>query len=284
MNILMREIEKLSRYLWRRVLVQADRRWVFAKTDIVHFISNRRDLTNYLELCTSTTGQYYSDVMRWRFSTSLRLMYNCPETFDDGLPIDFKVASFDIEPALGELKDIPNKVDICLIDGFHTYECAIRDLTCAFELLEDGGVLVVHDCLPPSESFASPTWTKGDWAGVSYKAYLDFVLARDDLDYFTVDTDWGCGIIVKNRAWNFMADTSSSVRKSKLACDWFSIHDRDQAVFKFFVKNHKQLLRLVPAKAFVCGLGRNFFDVFAAGALSSIRPILSLLGIRGRLA
>jgi Methyltransferase domain len=284
MNNLRREMVKLSSHLWRRVLVQADRRWVFAKTDIVHFISERRHLTNYLELCTSTTGQYYSDIMRWRFNTSRRLMYNCPENFDDGLSIDFKVASFDIDPSLAELKNIPNKIDICLIDGFHTYECATRDLIFAFELIEDGGVLVVHDCLPPSQLFASPSWTKGDWAGVSYKAYLDFVLTRDDLDYFTVDADWGCGVIVKNRAWNFMADSPSTIRKSKLACDWFSIHNDDQAVFNFFLKNHEQLLRLIPTKAFVSGLGPNSFDLFAAGALRSIRPILNVLGLRGRLA
>jgi hypothetical protein len=120
--------------------------------------------------------------------------------------------------------------------------------------------------------------------GVSYKAYVDFVLARDDLDYCTVDTDWGCGIIVKNRAWNFMADGPSSVRKSKLASDWLSIHDSDKATFELFLKNHKQLLRLISARNFVDGLGKNPFDLLAAGAVAVIRPVLSVLGLRGRFA
>jgi len=130
-------------------------------------------------------------------------------------------------------------------------------LNCAFELLADGGALVVHDCLPPTELVASPTYTEGHWAGVTYKAYLDFVLARDDLDYCTVDTDWGCGIIIKNRSLNFMTDASLSVRKSKLASDWFSIHhDDDKILFSFFMQNHKQLLRLISAKTFVHEFGR----------------------------
>lgn len=278
------EFKKLSCHLWRRVLLQADRRWVLTKTDIVHVISKSRNFTNYLELCTSTTGQYYCDIMRWRFNTSRRLMYNCPDNFDDGLPIDFQIDNFDIRPALGTLEIDSNRIDICLVDGFHTYDCAIRDLTCAFDLLRDGGVLVVHDCLPPSESFVSPTWIQGDWAGVSYKAYLDFVLARDDFDYCTVDTDWGCGIIVKNRAWNFMEDGPSSVRGSKLASDWLSIAGGDETGFDFFMKNHQQLLRLISAKNFVDRLGHNTFDLLAAGAVTVIRPVLSVLGLRGRLA
>ncbi len=264
--------------------MQADRRWALAKTDIVHLVSKRQNLTNYLELCTSTTGQYYMDIMRWRFKTARRLMYNCPDTFDDGVPIDFKITSFDIGPTVATLKTDDNRIDICLIDGFHTYDCAIRDLTGAFDLLADGGVMVVHDCLPPSDSVATPGWIQGDWAGVTYKAYLDFVLGRDDLDYCTVETDWGCGIIVKNRVWKFMTDDSSSVRTSQLAADWFSIHNDDKIVFKFFMRNHKQLLRLIPARTFVQKFCGNIFDVFAAGAVAGIRPILSVLGLRGRVA
>src|SRR5262249_11845735 len=45
----------------------------------------------------------------------------------------------------------------------------------------------------------SPTFAASDWSGESYRSYLDFVLTRDDLDYCTVDVDFGCGIIFKNR-------------------------------------------------------------------------------------
>ena len=46
---------------------------------------------------------------------------------------------------------------------------------------------------------ASPVWIPGSWCGVAYKALFDFVLARNDFDYRTVNADYGCGIIVKNR-------------------------------------------------------------------------------------
>jgi hypothetical protein len=264
MNIFGQELKKLPAHVKRRVIMELGRvsRRIrvefarhptrFGKTDLVHFISRRLDLTNYLELCTSTTGLYYGGIFRWRFNTARRLMYNCPDNFNDGLPVDFRIADFDIGPALGKLKTDPNKIDICLVDGFHTYDCATRDLNCAFDLLPEGGVLVVHDCLPPSELVASPTFKLGGWAGVTYKAYLDFVLARDDLDYCTVDVDWGCGIIVKNRKMNFLA---SSPRDSNSASEWFSVHKDDKVVFEFFLQNSKQLLRLISAKTFVRGFG-----------------------------
>ena len=77
------------------------------------------------------------------------------------------------------------------MDGWHTYDCTIRDLTLAYDLLADSGALVVHDCLPPTELMASPVWIPGSWCGVAYKAFFDFVLARNDFDYRTVNVDYG---------------------------------------------------------------------------------------------
>jgi hypothetical protein len=122
-----------------------------------------------------------------------------------------------------------------------------------YEALADGGVLVVHDCLPVSELAASPNRVEGDWNGLTYKAYLDFVLARDDLDYCTVDVDYGCGIIIKNRTLDFLPDRSLSVFGSELPSYWRSIRDDDKNLFPLFMRNHKELLRLVSAKTFIHG-------------------------------
>jgi Methyltransferase domain len=258
------------RRIKRRVLLEINLPTNFGKTDIVHLLSKRLKLRNYLEICTTTTGNFYCEINRPLFSSSRRLMYNCPETFDDGLPIDFRIESFDIDSALSELAKNSNKVDICLVDGWHTYSSAIRDLTCGYNLLSDGGAIVVHDCLPPSESIASPNWLRGEWCGVSYKAFLDFVLARDDLDYCVVDVDYGCGIIIKNRKLGFVEDTLSSNDKSKLVADWFSVHEDEKAAFQFFMENHKSLLRLISAKAFVRSFNR-----------ASVQPIWSVDQDRG---
>jgi hypothetical protein len=64
-------------------------------------------------------------------------MYNCPEGFDDGLPGDFRSVDFDIDDAISALKIDLNKVDICVVDGWHTYDCAIRDLIVACSCLQE---------------------------------------------------------------------------------------------------------------------------------------------------
>ena len=112
-------------------------------------LAKRFNLSHYLELCTQTTGNYFREVNHRQFNSTRRLMYNSPATFDDGLPIDFKSVDLEIDDAIEKLEKSSYKVDICLVDGWHTYACAIRDLTCAYDILADGGVLVVHDCLPP---------------------------------------------------------------------------------------------------------------------------------------
>jgi len=240
----------------RRVMLQLNLQTDFSKTDLIHLIAKKLKLANYLELCTHSTGNYYREIDLARFRTARRLMYNCPANFDDGLPIDFRISDFDISPALKKLKMAFDRVNVCLVDGWHTYDCAIRDLACAYDMLADGGVLIVHDCLPESEQSASPTWVSGFWSGASYRAYLDFVLPRHDLDYCTVNVDHGCGIIFKKRAVNIVNDVPSSAARSELVSAWFTNHNNDKTAYDFFMRHHPKLLRLVSARDFIRGLGR----------------------------
>ena len=234
------------RRMKRRIFLELNRPTEFNKTDLIHLISKRLKLQNYLELCTPTAGRRYGEIDRARFRTARRLMYICPADFDDGLPIDYKIADFDIDDAITELKLGADKVDICLVDAFHSYDCTTRDLTIAYELLADGGVLVVHDCSPPNEAWASPTFASCDWSGESYRSYLDFVLTRDDLDYCTVDVDYGCGIIFKNRT----ADMVGPV-ESKIVAEWLEAHNDSELALRSFFKNRAALLKLMSGKNFV---------------------------------
>ena len=243
----------------RRILLELDRPTGFNKTDLIHLISRRLKLRNYLELCTPTAGRRYGEIDRARFRTARRLMY-IADDFDDGLPIDYKIADFAIEEAVADLNVNADKVDICLVDAFHTYDCTTRDLACAYELLADGGVLVVHDCSPPNEAWASPTFASLDWSGESYRSYLDFVFTRDDLDYYTVDVDYGCGIIFKNRA----VDMAGPVNPN-LVAEWFDVHNDSQLALRFFFKNRAALLRLIS--------GKNFVRRFSSSIVHSIKGV-----------
>jgi chloramphenicol O-acetyltransferase len=124
-------------------------------------------------------------------------MYRCPDGFDDGLPTDYRSNTLDIGESLKKISDEGRRFDIALVDSWHEYETSWRDLVEGFRLIRQGGTLVVHDCLPPRSEIAVPNYIQGEWCGVSYQAYVDFISERHDLAVYTVDTDHGCGVIRK---------------------------------------------------------------------------------------
>ena len=229
------------------------------KTDIIHLLSRQRHYQHYLEICTIITGNYYHEIDRTRFLTCRRLMYYCHDDFNDGLPIDYRQQDFDISPALDQLRSSHQYFDISLVDSHHTYDCSLRDLVEAHALLADGGALVVHDCLPPSVEAASPTWIPGPWCGVSYKAFLDFVVRRDDIDYYTIDADYGCGVIVKNASLSArVARLSLRVRRGlsrdlreKVVRGWLEIGGDFARAFDYFNANKASLLQLISIEQFL---------------------------------
>ena len=227
------------------------------KYEIVHALAKKYNYHSYLEICTPTTGNYFHKIDRSKFKKSLRLMYNCPAEFDDGLPIDYRHSGFDISSITKTIRENKPSIDVCLVDGWHTYDNSIRDLKYAYDLLTDGGALVVHDCLPPSLELASENYKPGAWSGVSYKAYVDFLLENKLSDYFTVDTDYGCGIIYKKRPQPFAdehqhsASTKIYIREQLVKAD--GNYDK---IYQLITENKTQLLNLISVNQFL----ENFVD------------------------
>lgn len=94
-----------------------------------------------------------------------------------------------------------NKYDIIFIDGLHEHNQVDRDIQNALSHLNDGGVIILHDCHPNSEKCQqhSFTYPGGAWTGDVWKAY---VKNRAILPYemYVWDYDWGCGVIDTNVA------------------------------------------------------------------------------------
>jgi len=229
------------------------------KYEIVHALAAKYNFQSYLELCTPTTGNYFHKIDRSKFKKSIRLMYNCPAEFDDGLPIDYRVSGLDIAPMSKAALGTKNSFDVCLVDSWHTYDHSLRDLKYAYELLTDGGALVVHDCLPPSLELASPDFKSGPWVGLSYKAYVDFVLENGLTDYFTVDTDYGCGIIYKNRRQPFADQSQNFGLRKNLAREQLAKAGRDYAkIYWVIIENKTPLLNLISVNEFLKKFGDTF--------------------------
>ena len=91
------------------------------------------------------------------------------------------------------------KYDIIFIDGLHKEEQVGRDIINSLKHLNPNGCVVCHDCLPRYYEHQVEDIDKnyhGPWNGSVWKAIP--MLKRQGIDYMTVDTDCGCGIIRYN--------------------------------------------------------------------------------------
>lgn len=86
------------------------------------------------------------------------------------------------------------QIDLAVVDPFHTYDSSTACLDRCLRLLRSGGLLVVHDCVPPPEMI-SPEPLEREWSGVTFAAFRDVMIQRQ-LPWCTLDTDYGIGIAV----------------------------------------------------------------------------------------
>jgi hypothetical protein len=94
-------------------------------------------------------------------------------------------------------------LDLAFVDGLHTAEQALLDVEHCLRHLTPGGVVVMHDCNPPSAQAATPLpdlvgQVDYDWYGDVWRAVVRLRATRPDLAVFTLDCD--CGLAVVTRA------------------------------------------------------------------------------------
>lgn len=131
---------------------------------------------------------------------------------------------------------ITKKYDLIFVDGLHVFKQVHRDIMNALKWLADNGTVVVHDCNPTAEIIqrAAPHSSTNLWCGDVWKALLKLRMENRDLAIFTVNTDFGCGVIRRG---------SQNLFRPKIGAG--DIHG-----YEFFHANRKAILNLVSVAAF----------------------------------
>ncbi len=114
------------------------------------------------------------------------------------------------------------KIDVCFIDGMHTYEQALQDFTNAFTHLSEKGFIVMHDCNPPLSSAADPAnshYPKHNWmwCGDVWKAIVHLRSTRNDLHIFVLNADYGIGVITRGTPENMLQFTTQEIQEMTYA-------------------------------------------------------------------
>jgi len=110
----------------------------------------------------------------------------------------FRIPSDDFFDMINE--DV--EYDIVFVDGLHVEDQAQRDIENSLLHLSEGGVIVVHDCNPPTEwhqrSYEEFLQHYSPWNGTTWRGFVNLRASRPDIEMCVIDTDWGCGIVTQN--------------------------------------------------------------------------------------
>ena len=126
------------------------------------------------------------------------------------------------------------KFDIIFIDGLHIYDQVKKDILNSIKCLNDGGIVLVHDCLPDAMSKQAVPRYELQWNGDVWKAIVD-LRQNPNFEIYTCEIDQGIGIIKKNKNTSVLK-INKSIKKLK---------------FKDFYENYKNFMRIISLEEFM---------------------------------
>tara|TARA_B100000900_G_C20537848_1_gene699119 strand:+ start:106 stop:822 length:717 start_codon:yes stop_codon:yes gene_type:complete len=125
--------------------------------------------------------------------------------------------------------DNNEKFDCIFIDGLHHYSQVLKDINNSLEILNDNGVILIHDCLPNNLMEQQVPRITLNWNGDVWKAFVE-CRTKSDLDCYTCYADWGIGVIFKRQNSNLLTLDETNFKKLK---------------FNFFFHNYKKLMNII---------------------------------------
>lgn len=157
------------------------------RTDVINFLIDKYKFKSYLEI-----GVQYPDSNYKKINVETKVgVEPFPLVDMRGLGV-MEVDSDNFFDSLAE----SDKFDIVFIDGLHTREQCLKDILNSLNHLNEGGVILVHDCLPTAEYQTSEEDNGREWTGDVWKSMVD-IQSKNDIEACTINTDWGIGFIRK---------------------------------------------------------------------------------------
>lgn len=125
------------------------------------------------------------------------------------------------------------EIDVAFVDGLHEFPQALRDVINLEKFMSSKGIIFMHDCNPPTKEHTEIR--RGESTGDVWKCAYYFSNYRPDLHFFTLDCDWGLGVLT--------GFESSHGRKPP---DSEFIDKCNSLDYSLLEKDRKSILRLRP--------------------------------------
>lgn len=146
------------------------------RTELLNYLIERYGLKSYLEIGVQNRVNFDEIVCDVKFG------------IDPNADIDFVITSDEY------FAKANNLIDLYFIDGDHTAEQAQRDFENSLRCLNDKGFIVLHDCLPTEERFATHDRNTKQWYGTVWQFVMQLHTC-DGIRFFTWNADCGCMVI-----------------------------------------------------------------------------------------
>lgn len=163
----------------------------YTRTDIINYLIEQNNYKSYLEIGVLDGKHFHQIKCEYKVCVD-----PSPKNFDNENL--YKITSDEFfEKYNGE------KFDIIFIDGLHESKQVKRDTNNSLKLLNNKGVITIHDCNPESElqqRVPRPKRCK-IWIGDGWKSFLHF-RQEQNLNSYVVQTNNGVGIIKKEKNLN----------------------------------------------------------------------------------
>ncbi len=174
-----------------------------------------RKYKNYLEIGVSNGHIFFRVKSNFKLAIDPCFQFRMPRIITKTLinPWNiynkyFRVTSDDFFLNHAESVIAGRRIHLAFVDGMHEYEYALNDIENCLRYLDDGGVILVHDCNPLTRSaarsykeFAVDNKENELWNGDVWRAILQ-LRCRKDLNVFVLDCDHGLGVITKGKPEN----------------------------------------------------------------------------------
>ncbi|MFH1008494.1 MAG: class I SAM-dependent methyltransferase [Candidatus Latescibacterota bacterium] len=125
------------------------------------------------------------------------------------------------------------RVDVALVDGLHEFGQTLRDILNLERYMSPAGVIFIHDCNPPTRAHTQAG--RKFWTGDVWKMAPYLTTYRLDLTFFTLDCDWGVGVLT-----GFRSSSCSDLPSPEILAQCQSLD------YEWLDQNRKQILRLRP--------------------------------------
>ena len=185
----------------------------YFRWDLIQYLINKNKYSDYLEIGCDQDQLFSKIKIENKIGVDPYSGGNVRKTSDDFF------------------KDNKEKFDIVFIDGLHTYNQVKKDILNSLDCLKEGGIVLVHDCMPDSLSKQAVPRYRMIWNGDVWKAIVD-LRQREDLEIFTCEMDQGIGVIKK--------EINSSILKIEKPVI--------NLKFKDYFDNYKNFLRVISVE------------------------------------